>query len=162
MSATPAPGVLRRRAARVLVVDPEGAVLMVHGFDPHQPEATYWFTVGGGVDPGESDLDAAVREVWEETGLRVQPSDLAGPVHRDRTTFPFEGRTIHQEQVYFLLRTSRYVPTPVALEETELRSTLGMSWIRPAAREALGEVVYPRGLAQLLDRLLVAGDPARS
>ena len=43
--AGPAP--LRRRTARVLPVDPEGRVLLLHGWDPHHPERPFWFTIGG-------------------------------------------------------------------------------------------------------------------
>ena len=32
--------------------------------------------IGGHVEPGESDLDAAIREAFEETGFRVRPADL--------------------------------------------------------------------------------------
>ena len=48
-------GRIDRVAARVLVVDRDGAVLLLRGGDPHRPEAgTWWFTPGGGVDDGES------------------------------------------------------------------------------------------------------------
>jgi 8-oxo-dGTP pyrophosphatase MutT (NUDIX family) len=145
--------VVERRAARVLVVDPDGQVLMIHGYDPHAPERTYWYTIGGGVDPGEADVDAAVREVWEETGLRVTPEDLVGPVHQDQAEFPFEGRTFVQHQVFFVLATEHYQPRPVALEDTEIRSTVEIGWIDPAAREAAGQQVYPLGLADLIHRV---------
>ncbi|GAB3436398.1 hypothetical protein GCM10027517_06460 [Phycicoccus ginsengisoli] len=145
---------LRRRAVRVLVVDPGGWVLMIHGFDPHAPRTTYWYTVGGGVDAGESDLDAAVREVWEETGLRVDPSRLLGPVHEDDVVFPFEGRTVVQQQVFYLLQTERFEARPAAFEETELRSTLEVAWVDPSEREDRGETVYPSGLGDLLGGLV--------
>lgn len=35
--------------------------------------------MGGKVNPGESDLSAAVRESWEEIGFSLDPSDLEGP-----------------------------------------------------------------------------------
>ena len=145
--------VVRRRAVRVLVVEPAGTVLMVHGFDPHDPGTTYWYTIGGGVDPGESDREAAVREVWEETGLRVEPERLVGPVHADDVVFPFEGRTVVQQQVFYLLEVPRYAARPVAFEATELRSTLEVAWVDPAERERRGETVYPPGLAELLSRV---------
>src|ERR1700760_2295594 len=37
---------------------------------------------GGGVEPGESDVEALVREMWEETGLTVEPGPLIGAVER--------------------------------------------------------------------------------
>ena len=37
-----------------------------------------WYTIGGAVDPGEDPADAAVREVFEETGLRVRPVRVVG------------------------------------------------------------------------------------
>jgi len=46
-----------------------------------------WTTPGGRVEPGESPLDALVREVVEETGLEVEPGELLGvyakPQHDD-------------------------------------------------------------------------------
>lgn len=37
-----------------------------------------WVVPGGGVEPGESPADCAVREVWEETGLTVQLTGFRG------------------------------------------------------------------------------------
>ncbi|WP_325052736.1 NUDIX domain-containing protein [Streptomyces triticirhizae] len=35
-----------------------------------------WELPGGGIDPGESPREAAVRELWEETGQRLAPERL--------------------------------------------------------------------------------------
>ena len=37
-----------------------------------------WTLPGGGLDFGEDPADAVVREVLEETGLRVRPVEIAG------------------------------------------------------------------------------------
>jgi 8-oxo-dGTP pyrophosphatase MutT (NUDIX family) len=36
-----------------------------------QSERTWWFTIGGGIADGEDSRTAAVRETFEETGLRM-------------------------------------------------------------------------------------------
>lgn len=37
-----------------------------------------WALPGGAIEPGEEPADALVREVWEETGLRVLPLRISG------------------------------------------------------------------------------------
>lgn len=37
-----------------------------------------WVAPGGAIDPDEAPQDAVVREVWEETGLHVEPTRLCG------------------------------------------------------------------------------------
>ena len=56
----------RHSAYAVHVCD--GAVLLVQ-----DPTGHAWHLPGGGVEPGESLIDALVREVMEETGLHVVP-----------------------------------------------------------------------------------------
>ena len=44
---------IKRLAARVLVIDPAGHVLLFRGFDPGRPgDGSWWLTPGGGVDAG--------------------------------------------------------------------------------------------------------------
>jgi 8-oxo-dGTP pyrophosphatase MutT (NUDIX family) len=47
-----------------------------------------WYTIGGAVDPGENVADAAVREVFEETGLRVRPLRIVGVYTDPLVTYP--------------------------------------------------------------------------
>lgn len=56
-----------------LIHDDMGRVLLQRRSD----DGT-WSLPAGAVDPGESPAQAVVREVWEETGLRVVPEKLAG------------------------------------------------------------------------------------
>jgi ADP-ribose pyrophosphatase YjhB (NUDIX family) len=63
-----------------IVTDDAGRLLLVKR--GHEPEAGRWSLPGGRVDPGESDRQAVVREVREETGLWVEPGRLVGAVER--------------------------------------------------------------------------------
>lgn len=56
-----------------LVFDDQGRVLMQQRADNLR-----WSAPGGGMDPYESPADAVVREVWEETGVLVEPIRVLG------------------------------------------------------------------------------------
>jgi 8-oxo-dGTP pyrophosphatase MutT (NUDIX family) len=139
-----------RRAARVLLLDPSGRVLLLRGCDPARPEHRYWFTVGGGLEPGESLVDAAVREVFEETGLRITPGDLAGPVRTDAVTFPFDGRLYSQHQSFFFVRTDAFQPDLSRLETYESETVDATRWWSADDLDATEERFYPADLASLL------------
>ncbi len=83
---------LHRTTARVLPVNAAGEVLLLYGVDPLFSQRPYWFTIGGGVDEGESLVDAGVRELREETGIEVTADQLVGPSHRWQHEFTFDGR----------------------------------------------------------------------
>jgi 8-oxo-dGTP pyrophosphatase MutT (NUDIX family) len=62
--------------ARVMVVDGDRVLLIRHTYVPG------WQFPGGGVDPGETVQEAAMREVLEETGHRVVgPMELIDIFH---------------------------------------------------------------------------------
>lgn len=71
---------MRVRCVGAIVHDAEGRLLVIRRGRP--PGEGRWSLPGGRVEPGESDAQAVVRELAEETGLRVEPGRLAGSVER--------------------------------------------------------------------------------
>jgi 8-oxo-dGTP pyrophosphatase MutT (NUDIX family) len=53
----------------VLLLDPDGRILLL-GYDDDL--GRYWALPGGGLEPGESHAEAAVREVAEEVGIAIE------------------------------------------------------------------------------------------
>ena len=66
----------RIRAARAIVVA-DGAGLLI---ERRRAGRHYWVFPGGKLEPGETPQEALVREVEEETGLRVRPTWLVAEV----------------------------------------------------------------------------------
>jgi 8-oxo-dGTP pyrophosphatase MutT (NUDIX family) len=146
----------RRTSARIVLLDEDGHVLLFCGSDPASASdgaPRWWFTVGGAVQPGEELPEAAVRELAEETGLRVSPADLVGPVWRRDAVFEFNGAVINSEELFFLYRTTRFEPSTSGHSALEQRYIHGHRWCDQTAIDALvagGETVYPRQLGELL------------
>ncbi|WP_308194707.1 NUDIX hydrolase [Micromonospora cabrerizensis] len=147
------PAYTPRRAARVLLVDAAGRVLLFEGFDPARPGHRYWFTPGGGLDPAESPAAGAARELAEETGLRLDPAELGEPVWSDTTEFTFDGTWYRQEQDFFLLRVPSWQVDTTGFNAIEQRSIADHRWWPPAELAASGERFYPPELPALLTRL---------
>lgn len=161
-------GVLNHRtSARVVLLDETGAVLLLCGSDPalaqrHAPR--WWFTVGGEVRQGERLAEAAARELAEETGLRVAPAEMIGPVWRRDEVFEFNGSLIDSEEFYFVYRTQRFEPSRTGRTELERSYIHGHRWCDAAdiaQLVAAGETVYPLQLSGLLtDAAALAGGRA--
>ncbi|HUA30679.1 MAG TPA: NUDIX domain-containing protein [Streptosporangiaceae bacterium] len=59
-----------------VIKDPAGRLLLIRR--GHEPGTGLWSLPGGRIEPGETDQQAVVREVLEETGLRVDCGRLLG------------------------------------------------------------------------------------
>ncbi|MEV5560846.1 NUDIX domain-containing protein [Nonomuraea wenchangensis] len=142
-----------RPAARVVCLDGDGRVLLLHWYD-RVAHADVWEPPGGGIDPGETALDAARRELTEETGLPGSAVlDRRVEVARD---FFWLGVRYVKEEWFYLARFAgaRPVVRPDGLTQEEREAYLGYIW----AEELPVLGLEPPGLAEVVRRLT---DPGR-
>ncbi|ULE32850.1 NUDIX hydrolase [Mycobacterium sp. IDR2000157661] len=163
----PVPSVNKRVSARIVLLDDRGAVLLLCGSDPARrdgsggPEPRWWFTVGGAVQAGETLAQAAAREIAEETGLRVEPTDMIGPVWRRDAVIDFNGSVIRSEEMFFVHRTRHFEPSAAGRTGLERAYIHGHRWCDATMIEELvarGETVYPLQLGELLEQANAIAD----
>jgi len=139
-----------RQAGRAILLDGGGRVLLIHFAMPRADEVyTFWATPGGGVEPGESALAAAKREMQEELGLSLA---LHGPVHTAVGIFEYDGVMVENTDTFFLGRCD-VTPALQGTTDNERAALLAVRWWTPDEIENTSEDVYPRDLAEVVRRL---------
>ncbi|MFC7483180.1 NUDIX domain-containing protein [Luedemannella flava] len=117
-------GLLMLPSACAVVLDEDGRVLL-----ERRADTGTWALPAGAIDPGEQPADAAVREVYEETGVHIAVERLAGVILRE-VTYP-HGDVCQYLTVWFRCRA---VGGHAAVNDEE---SLAVGWFN---REELPEL----------------------
>ena len=135
---------------------PDGRVLLLHGWDPLKPQTTYWFTIGGGVESGETIAEAACRELREEVGIELPAVELGAPVATNTIEFEYSGCLIVQQQTFFAVAVDTVDVTFANQEEIELQTISDHGWWYGDDLEATGlaaHVTIPAMMRQATDAI---------
>jgi len=140
----------QRRGTRVVVTD-LASVLLLADTDPGVAGSRWWVTPGGGIDAGETDRQAAVRELAEETGLVIDEGSLIGPVAEREVVHGYSDRILTQQESFFVVVVAGpFEPVPAGLTASEEERLDGWAWHRLDALDALSEPVWPGVIPQLV------------
>ncbi len=143
-----------RLTARVLLFDPAGRILLLKGRLPSNPSAPgAWFTVGGGVEPGESLVQAALREIGEETGfrdVRLGPVLWDGEqIHHDR-----KGRPVRVLERFMAAWCAGGEPSREGWQALEHEFVDDIRWWTLPELRACAEPMFPADLALRMAEIL--------
>ncbi|MEN2786235.1 NUDIX hydrolase [Sphingomonas qilianensis] len=136
-----------RPAARILLTDPAGRVLLFR-FTPDDRPA-FWCTPGGAVDAGESYEQAAARELIEETGLALDPGRQIAQRSADFLTL--EGVEVTADERYFRVRSDVADIDTSGHTALERRVMRAWRWFDRADIAGHAETIYPEDLLALLE-----------
>jgi ADP-ribose pyrophosphatase YjhB (NUDIX family) len=129
-----------RPGVSAIILTPEGILLQ------RRSDNGFWGLPGGAVEPGESVIEAVVREVREETGLEVRPGRLVGvyssPGVHQIVTYP-DGNVIHYVSSSF---ECRIVGGTLACGSESLE----LGWFDP---QKLPEDLLPMHRVRIVDAL---------
>ena len=143
------PTPVNRLTSRVLLFDRDGRILLFLTTAPDSRGMARWLTPGGGVDPGESHLQAAVRELQEETGAVIP--NLGDPVWAHDFVVQWDAAdhdTGHAE--FYRATVEAFVPSDAMWTDDERVDVLAHKWWTLAELSATTELFEPAELVELV------------
>lgn len=149
-----------RSTARVLLIGPTGRILLIRFEDPRPSGPhVFWATVGGALEPGETTVEAARRELAEETGMTGL--EIGPVVWAHQHVMELEGEPVQVKEDYVLVHCPDEQVRLDGMTRAERGVVREARWWTLAELAASEEVIYPAGLAQLVAPLLRAS-PGRN
>lgn len=137
-----------RRAARLIVLDPQGRALMFRYDVPGRPP--FWVTPGGECEPDESFADAARRELLEETGITADPGEEIARMTPQFVTV--EGEPVQADERFFLVRVAEARIDTSRHTALEQRLMTQHRWFTRAELADWPEAVFPDTLVAMIEQ----------
>lgn len=143
-----------RRVSRVILLDESDNFLLLLTASPNlQTPVIRWITPGGGVEDHETHAEGAVRELFEETGLRVD--SVGEPVWAFEGTSVFnDGHVQSTYSEYFVHRTTSFEPITDHWMENEFVDITGVKWWSLEELITSGEKFSPDPLPEIVARAI--------
>lgn len=144
-----------RRNVRVLLTHNFRVLLM----KVELPDRTFWCTIGGGIKEGETIVQAAQREVFEETGLAHNEIFLGPVIWEGSIVLERRGiETLHNE-VFLIAQSASDRVSPGAMTVHEQEVVKEMKWWTTEELSQTSEFIVPPSLGRRLTKLAQIGLP---
>jgi len=140
-----------------VLTDAQERVLLFHTSDPSMPEIGEWWELpGGGMEQGETYAETASREIAEETGFELAPTEFGAPTWRRDSTYVRRHVRYWQHEVVVTARIAASAPEPAAEGRTpqELEEYDSHRWWSVEELEASSARFFPTPLASLVREFL--------
>ena len=139
-----------RRVSRVVLLDENDRFLLLLTASPRlQTPVVRWLTPGGGVEDHETHAEGAIRELFEETGLRVD--SVGEPI------WSIEGQSIFNDghvqstySEYFVVRTTSFELTNENWMDNEFVDITDVRWWTVEELNTSGEKYSPEPLLEVI------------
>jgi 8-oxo-dGTP pyrophosphatase MutT (NUDIX family) len=154
-------------AVRVVLLDDRDELLLMYMDDPAitaiggTNSGRFWTLVGGEIERDETIREAAVREVFEETGLTEADVELGPHVWYGELDLMLHGTPTHIRQEFVVARTRRRQVSLANLTDAEKEVVRELSWFSLDRIVNGGEVIHPARLREYLPPVIAGRYPEK-
>lgn len=114
----------------------------------------FWNLVGGKLEEGESPIQAAKRELFEETGLKENDVKFGKAVWYGEFDLVLHGKKIHLKQSFICAKTTKKDVTLENLTDEEKPVAKSLEWFSLDKIKNCKEVIYPVVLPEYLPDII--------
>lgn len=157
-----------RKAVRVLLINNNNQLLLmcVEDFDVSTPDGTrnkrFWCTIGGGIERGESIEQAALREIYEETGIVQEAVALKSVVWHGVVDLMLKGVLTRLDESFIVAKTNQTTVALCSPTEDEKQVVKKMIWFSLEDIQKCPDVIFPVVLPDYLPDILSGNYPQES
>ena len=154
-----------RKSVKVLLLNENKEMLLMCVDDPKTTNVDgkyhgrFWFPVGGAIEEGESILEAATREIYEETGISKEEIELGPIVWHGEFDLILDGTLTRLNQVFLVAKTKKEDVSFANLTPGEQKTAQKLKWFSLDMIRNCDEVIYPIVLLEYLPDVMLGKYP---
>lgn len=125
---------LVRNTVRIVLLNHKDELLLMHIDDPrtrsigNKYNGSFWVTIGGQIEINETVQEAAVRELFEETGIKRNEVNFGKIIWLRELDLIMYGKPYHIKEKYIAARTNKITVSTTNLTKDEIGVVKKIEW----------------------------------